>query len=88
VETPRLNSWQTNQPWKSSALCRDRRKTRRAYIVGVGRLLRLGLNALQIFKMAVSLEHPSDLIADIAQALSEASLHSLRENSPRTDCGL
>jgi hypothetical protein len=48
----------------------------------------LGLNALQIFKLAVSLEHPSDLIADIAQALNEASLHSLRENSPRTDCGL
>ena len=39
-------------------------------------------------RLSIGIEHPSDLIADIAQALNEASLHRLRENSARTDCGL
>ena len=39
-------------------------------------------------RLSIGIEHPSDLIADIAQALNEAWLHSLRENSARTDCGL
>jgi hypothetical protein len=31
-------------------------------------------------RLSIGIEHPSDLIADIAQALNEASLHCLRES--------
>ena len=47
---------------------------------GVPADIRQKIGVLDSTRLSIGIEHPSDLIADIAQALNEALLYALRDS--------